>query len=89
MSGLLVRAVLTGATAAAAAAVGGGRNAPASGVSPFGSNAAVHLARVGQIEVDLGSANPVGLRRVACVGAPRTTDCFVSGRQSSASTASP
>lgn len=78
-----------GATGVAAAAAAGGGHPPASAVSPFGSNEAVHLARVGHIEVDLGSASPAGLRRVACVGAPRTTVCFVAGIQSSASTASP
>jgi hypothetical protein len=70
-------ALATGLTAAAAAAASG--HAPARApVTPFGGSVHVLVARPGRIDVDLGSASSVGLRRVRCSGpAAGSTACFV------------
>jgi len=45
--------------------------------SPFGGLVAVHVARVGQIEVDLEAARASDLRPIVCNGATVGTTCFV------------
>jgi hypothetical protein len=65
------------ATSAAVAAAGAPSPAP-SPVTPFGGPVAVHIARIGHIDLDTGPASGAGLRRIACAGAPPTTSCFVS-----------
>jgi hypothetical protein len=75
----------TAAVAAAAVAFTSDALGPVPGsrsvVSPFGGSANVHLARIGQIDVDLETSGPAGLRRVACAGASSpATACFVARR---------
>ena len=70
------------AVAAASVALAGHVLGPAQAsrpiVSPFGGSALVHLAQVGQIEVDLEAFGPAGLRRVECAGASSpATACFI------------
>lgn len=45
--------------------------------SPFGGSVAVHVAHVGQIEVDLEPARASDLRPIVCNGATVGTTCFV------------
>ncbi len=72
-----VAAVLGLGLAAAASVIGTPRQIPAQ--SPFGGSAAVHIARVGRIEVNLSSRAGV-LLRVPCVGARPGTDCYLAPR---------
>jgi hypothetical protein len=49
--------------------------------SPFGGLRAVHIAKVGHIEVDLEPAQANTLRRIVCDGAPVGTTCFVAAAE--------
>ena len=70
-------AVIMAAAGGLAAAMGslGVRSSGSGGA--FGGSAPVHIAHVGRIEVDLGSAAAGGLRRIACAGAASATVCYV------------
>ena len=71
-------AALVAAISAAVAPTGGLSIGRATSAAGFGASEAVHIARVGQIEVDLEPAAAAGLRRVACAApSTRTTSCFV------------
>ena len=69
------------ASLAAAGAIAAGSGPPQTVVvrqSPFGGSAAVHIAHVGRIEVDLGPARAQGLlERVRCFVPTPGTACFV------------
>ena len=72
---LLTTAVLAAGGALSGAL--GAQHGSAVRQSPFGDSVPVHIARVGHIEVDLGSASAGRLARVRCFGASTGTDCFV------------
>ncbi len=71
------------ALVAAGAAFGGQLLDPHSkpgAVTPFGGPAAVHIAHVGRIDVDMEAGIGRALRRVTCSGlAGRATACYVGG----------
>jgi hypothetical protein len=70
-------AALIAAFSAAVAPAGGPSIGRGSSAGGFGASEAVHIIRVGQIEIDLEPA-AAGLRRVACAGpSVPTTSCFV------------
>ena len=66
-----------GLAAAAASAVGTTTDTPTQ--SPFGGRAAVHIAHVGRIDVDLAPGVGV-LIRVPCVGSAPGTACYLAPR---------
>jgi hypothetical protein len=71
-------AALIAAFSAAVAPAAGPSIARGSSAGGFGASEAVHIMRVGQIEIDLEPAAAAGLRRVACAGpSTPTTSCFV------------
>ena len=75
MSGTGIAAAV-GATAVMLAAHGMGGAGGGGGVTPFGGSTAVHIANVGNIEIDLGTGTGT-LARVRCVGAGPGTACYV------------
>jgi hypothetical protein len=74
-----VRLVATAVLAVGGALSGalGAQPGPAVRQSPFGESVAVHIAQVGHIEVQLGSASAGRLAHVHCYAASPGTNCFV------------
>lgn len=78
MLGLRGMAAVIATGSAAASTLAGGSTPANVPVSAFGGPVAVHVARVGRIEVDLESGGASGLRRIRCAGLPpRAAACFV------------
>jgi hypothetical protein len=76
---LLSAAVAVAATAVALAGKVTGPQPAFVPASSFGGSAAVEIAHVGHIEVDLEPAGAGRLQRVSCAGiAGRATACYVS-----------
>jgi hypothetical protein len=78
MLALKTTAAFVAAISAAAAHAGAPANTPAIPPSGFGGSEPVHIATIGQIEIDLEPSSAPGLRQVPCARtASRTTTCFV------------
>ena len=74
--------VLTAAAGSAVVSVLGGQPTPRAPVaSPFGASTVVHIAHVGQIELDLEPAGTAALRQVPCAARLYSgTTCYLSSR---------
>ncbi len=73
-----VAAILAGAGTLASALSG---PQPHAATSPFGGPAAIRIAHVGAIDVDLEHGGAAGLVRTSCIGAAATTECYVALRR--------